>query len=102
MILFILWLLHASSVLSPSVDALQIADCFFLVFHIGLILFSLFGSIWKPRRTAQLFVISLTFSSWGILGIWFGWGYCTLTDWHWEVLYALGTETLPSSYVSYL
>lgn len=102
MILFILWLLHASSVMSPSVDALQIADCFFLVFHTGLILFNLLGWIWKPLRRSHLIVISLTFASWGILGIWFGWGYCPLTDWHWEVLYALGTETLPSSYISYL
>lgn len=85
-----------------NTDFLQSADHFFLVFHTALILFNLFGWIWKPLRRAHLIVISLTFVSWGILGIWYGWGYCPLTDWHWEVLYRLGHDQLPPSYISYL
>ncbi len=81
---------------------LQAADYFFLVFHTALILFNLFAWIWKPLRKTHLIVISLTFASWGILGIWYGWGYCPLTDWHWEVLYRLGHDQLPPSYISYL
>lgn len=83
-------------------DLLQFIDYFFLVFHTGLILFNLFGWLWKPLRKWHLAVISLTFASWGILGIWYGWGYCPLTDWHWDVLYLLGETDLPYSYISYL
>lgn len=85
-----------------STAFLQFADYFFLVFHTALILFNLFGWIWKPWRRAHLVVITLTFISWGVLGIWYGWGYCPLTDWHWEVLYQLGKDELPPSYTSYL
>lgn len=88
--------------MSDCITCLQIADYFFLVFHTALILFNLFAWIWKPLRRAHLVVITLTFASWGILGIWYGWGYCPLTDWHWEVLYRLGQDDLPASYISYL
>jgi len=81
---------------------LQFIDYFFVVFHTTLILFNLFGWIWKPLRKAHLIIISLTFASWGILGIWYGWGYCPLTDWHWDVLDRLGIDQLPKSYISYL
>jgi hypothetical protein len=81
---------------------LVIADYFFLVFHTGLILFNLTGWIWRPLRKWHLATILLTFASWGLLGIWYGFGYCPLTDWHWEVLMHLGVTNLPSSYISYL
>jgi hypothetical protein len=41
-------------------------------------------------------------ASWVILGIWFGWGYCPLTDWHWEVLRKMGENMLPNSYIAYI
>lgn len=88
--------------LSQNQDLLPFIDYLFLVFHTGLILFNLFGWIWKPLRKWHLAVISLTFASWGILGIWYGWGYCPLTDWHWDVLYLLGETDLPNSYIRYL
>src|SRR5690606_38422778 len=83
-------------------DFLQFIDYFFVGFHSALILFNLLGWIWKPLRKWHLAIISLTFASWGILGIWYGWGYCPLTDWHWQVLHRLGEGNLPNSYVSYL
>ncbi|MCF1749688.1 DUF2784 domain-containing protein [Mariniradius sediminis] len=81
---------------------LVLADWFFVVFHSSLILFNLFGWIWKKTRKAHLITISLTLLSWGFLGIWYGWGYCPLTDWHWQVLEKLGKTNLPNSYISYL
>ncbi|TVQ88513.1 MAG: DUF2784 family protein [Bacteroidetes bacterium] len=81
---------------------LVLADYFFTIFHLLLILFNLFGWIWKPLRKAHLAVISLTLASWFILGIWYGWGYCPFTDWHWQVLRELGYRGLPSSYISFL
>jgi hypothetical protein len=88
--------------MSDSPAFLLFADYFFVVFHTALILFNLFGWIWKPCRKWHLATISLTFASWLLLGYWYGWGYCPLTDWHWEILYQRGVENLPNSYVSYL
>ena len=56
-----------------------------------------------PRtRKLNLFTLLLTFGSWGILGIWKGWGYCFLTDWHYNVLRKLGETELPHSYIAFL
>jgi hypothetical protein len=44
----------------------------------------------------------MTLASWVFLGIWYGWGYCPLTDWHWEVLKKSGIQDLPDSYISYI
>lgn len=81
---------------------LVLADYSFLVFHTTLIGFNLFGWMWKNSRKVHFFTISLTFLSWFLLGIWYGWGYCFLTDWHWQVLSDLGEANLPNSYISYL
>lgn len=75
---------------------------FFLVFHSLLILFNLFGWIWKPLRKANLLTLLLTGLSWFVLGIFYGIGYCPLTDWHYEVLNKLGKSNLPVSYIQYL
>jgi hypothetical protein len=81
---------------------LDLADYFFLSFHSALIIFNLFGWIWKPLRKWHLLTISLTFVSWTLLGIRYGWGYCPLTDWHWDILRKKGVTGLPNSYISYL
>ncbi|MEX2514151.1 MAG: DUF2784 domain-containing protein [Cyclobacteriaceae bacterium] len=81
---------------------LNFLDYFFLVFHTCLILFNMLGWIWPPSRILHLACIVLTFISWLLLGIWYGWGYCFLTDWHWQVLAAKGETGLPNSYISYL
>ncbi len=77
-------------------------DKFFFVFHSTLIVFNLLGWIWKKTRLANLIVISLTFLSWFILGIWYGFGYCPSTDWHWLVRRKLGYYDLPSTYTKFL
>jgi hypothetical protein len=77
-------------------------DIFFIVFHTSLILFNLFGWIFKPIRKANLVVLILTGASWFILGIFYGIGYCPFTDWHFHVLHKLGQNNLPDSYNAYL
>lgn len=81
---------------------LRIGNTFFYVFHTALIIFNLFG--WIPVRTRKLNLITLllTFGSWVLLGIWMGWGYCFLTDLHYEVLERLGEHNLPNSYIAFL
>ncbi len=75
---------------------------FFFVFHSFMILFILFGWAWRRTRLANLVVILLTAFSWFILGIWYGYGYCPCTDWHWRVRAKLGIQDLPESYTKFL
>lgn len=78
-------------------------DVFFLIFHTFLILFNLFGWIWKKTRKLNLTFLTITGCSWLILGMIVGTlGYCPLTDWHFRILEKLGSTELPWSYVKYL
>lgn len=74
---------------------------FFVVFHGSLTLFNLTGWIWRKSRRLHLYTISLTILSWIGLGIFYGWGYCPCTDWHWDVKRELGETGLPASYIKY-
>jgi len=77
-------------------------DYFFVVFHTVLIIFNVFGWIWKRTRLANFITLVLTGASWGLLGIFYGLGYCPLTDWHFQVLHQLNVYNLPNSYILYL
>lgn len=77
-------------------------DKFFFVFHSFIILFNLFGWIWKKTRKANLILILLTLGSWFFLGIWYGFGFCPCTEWHWQVRMKLGYYDMSSSYLVFL
>ena len=77
-------------------------DIFFLVFHSGLILFNLFGWIWEKTKRLNLFTLLATAFSWVVLGIWYGFGYCPCTHWHWLVRRELGDTDMPNSYIKFL
>ena len=77
-------------------------DLFFFVFHTGLTLFNLTGWIWRKTRKLNLITLLLTAFSWSVLGIWYGFGYCPCTDWHWEVRWELGYREMPNSYLKFL
>ena len=81
---------------------LSFLNIFFFAFHSAVILFNLFGWMWRPTRKANLVVLSLTGLSWFGLGIFYGWGYCLCTDWHWQVRAKLGYVTDANSYVKFL
>ena len=81
---------------------LKILDIFFFGFHTAVILFNVFGWIIPKCRLANLIVLLLTAFSWFILGIWYGWGYCFCTDWHWQVREMLGYHDMSSSYIHFL
>lgn len=49
----------------------------------------------------QLVTVALTALSWFGLGIWYGWGYCPCTEWHWQVRARLGHHD-PPSYIQLL
>jgi len=77
-------------------------NIFFLVFHSALILFNTFGWIWRRTRRWNLATLGLTGFSWFVLGIWYGWGYCFCTDWHWQVRRHLGYHDNSNSYIHFL
>jgi hypothetical protein len=80
----------------------EFLNVFFFVFHTALILFILLGWLWSKTRKINLAVILLTVFSWFFLGIWYGFGYCPCTDWHWQVRQSLGYYDMPSSYLTFL
>jgi hypothetical protein len=80
----------------------QFLNIFFLVFHTVLIFFNVFGWIPKKTRLFNLISQSLVAFSWFFLGIWFGWGYCFCTDWHWRVRELLGYHDISNSYIHFL
>lgn len=77
-------------------------DITFIAFHTALILFNLFGWIWQATRRWNLATLLLTAFSWFFLGIWYGFGYCLCTDWHWQVRRELGHTDIPNSYIKFL
>ena len=81
----------------------HILDIFFTVFHSSLLVFNLFGWLFRKTRLLNLITLLLTGASWLFLGLIVGTlGYCPFTDWHFNVLEKLGKTGLPSSYVKYL
>lgn len=81
---------------------LHILNVFFFALHTGLVLFNLFGWLWPKARRLHLYSMLLLLFSWVVLGFWKGFGYCFLTDWHYQVLEALGAQGLPNSYIAFL
>ncbi len=78
-------------------------DIFFVVLHTSVMAFNLFGWIPKKTRKANLTLLLLTGIFWAVIGpVFFAFGYCPLTDWHWDVLREMGVKDLPNSYVKYL
>ena len=76
-------------------------DWLLLFLHSGLMAFNLLGWVWKRTRRLHLLSIGLTIASWFGLGVWYGWGYCPPTAWHWQVKRKLGETNLPSSCIKY-
>jgi hypothetical protein len=82
--------------------SLHILNIFFFIFHGGLILFNVFGWLFKRSRFWNLISLLATAGSWFILGIWKGWGYCPCTDWHWTVRSELQLPIETNSYIDFL
>ena len=72
------------------------------ILHVLLMVFNLTGWIWPRTRKLHLITLIATAISWLILGIWYGFGYCPLTDWHWSIKEKMGERNLPNSFVKYL
>ncbi|WP_036678803.1 DUF2784 family protein [Daejeonella oryzae] len=80
----------------------EFLNIFFFVFHTVFTVFNIFGWIFPKTRKVHLAAIILTAFSWFVLGIWYGWGYCFCTEWHWIVREKLGFEDSSNSYIHFL
>ena len=80
----------------------QLLDIGLTILHVLLMAFNLTGWIWSRTRKLHLITLIATATSWFILGIWYGFGYCVLTDWHWSIKEKLGETNLPNSFVKYI
>ena len=73
----------------------------FFVFHTMWIVFNCVGWAWRRTRPWHVAAVAVTALSWFGLGVWYGWGYCPCTDWHWQVRARLGYDD-PPSYIQLL
>ena len=80
---------------------LSFLDALLTILHFVIIFFNLFGWIPVFTRRAHLISIVLTAVSWFLLGIWFGIGYCPITEWQWQIKEKLGEVNLPDSFIKY-
>jgi hypothetical protein len=71
-------------------------------FHIAVIIINSTGFFFRKTRKLQFILIHVTLFSWIALGYIYGWGYCFLTDWHYDVLIKSGGELPPPSFIVYL
>ncbi|HPG11801.1 MAG TPA: DUF2784 domain-containing protein [Chitinophagaceae bacterium] len=80
----------------------QFLNIFFFIFHTVFTLFNIIGWAFPKARKLHLFTMLITAFSWFVLGIWYGWGYCACTDWHWQAREALGYHDRSNSYIHFL
>ena len=81
---------------------LAFLNIFFFVFHTGLVLFNLVGWMFKRTRKWNLATLLITLFSWVVMGLWFGFGYCLCTDWHWQVRSQMGIKEESDTYIGLL
>ncbi|MBS1975888.1 MAG: DUF2784 domain-containing protein [Bacteroidetes bacterium] len=81
---------------------LEFLNVFFFLFHTVFTFFNVVGWMFPKTRKLHLITMTLTAFSWFVLGIWYGWGYCFCTDWHWQVREALGYRDHSTSYIHFL
>lgn len=79
----------------------NIFDFVFTLFHLLIVGFNLLGWIWPSTRKLHFFLVLFTAGSWLLLGIWYGVGYCPVTDWQWQIKAHMGETNLPNSFIKY-
>lgn len=82
--------------------SLALQDLLFSILHLLIIAFNLFGWAFKATRRLHFWFAMLTLGCWTLLGIWFGLGYCPITDWQWQLKEKMGEQQLPNSFIKYM
>lgn len=81
---------------------LALLDWLLMVVHVLVVLANLL--LWIPPawRRWHLWVVAATCVSWFGLGLFYGMGYCLLTDWHWKLRVARGVHVAPQSFIHHV
>lgn len=79
----------------------ELLDILLTLVHLLIIGFNLLAWAWPATRRAHLICVLITAACWFFLGIWFGIGYCPVTDWQWQIKEQLGEHNLPNSFIKY-
>ena len=79
-----------------------LTDNIFNILHILAILINCFGWAFSKTLKLNLWLLLLTISSWSILGLFFGIGFCFLTEVHSLALGLIGSPSINFSYLDYL
>ncbi len=77
-------------------------NIFFFIFHTAFTLFNIVGWAFRKTRKWHFLTMLLTGFSWFVLGIWYGWGFCFCTEWHYQVRSKLGYTDQHGSYIHFL
>jgi hypothetical protein len=85
--------------LTLRVSMYELLDYVFHIIHLTVIVIN--TTFWMSFRTLRIAQTSLmlTILSWFGCGTIYGFGYCFLTDWHWQIKQQMGDTNLPSSYI---
>ncbi len=79
----------------------HLIDGLLTALHLAVILVNLTFWLIPRLRPVHFIVVNLTAFSWIVLGYFYGWGYCFLTDWHWKVKAYLGERPHQTSFIHY-
>jgi Protein of Unknown function (DUF2784) len=72
------------------------------VLHLLVVAGNLLLWIPRPTRRWHLGLLCATCISWFGLGLFYGVGYCVLTDWHWAIKRARGVDVPSHSFVHHV
>jgi hypothetical protein len=87
--------------LLPNI-VLKLLNIIFHLIHLSIIIFFLFGWMFERLRFAHFILSLLILLSWCGLGIFFGFGYCLVTDIQWKIKKLLKEEPNTEFYVKYM
>ena len=77
-------------------------DITLTVFHLIFIVFVLIGWFFKKLRLIHFYSVLVVAISWFVLGLYYGFGYCPITDYHWRIKEMRGEYNLPYSFIEYI
>ena len=77
-------------------------DITLTVFHLIFIVFVLIGWFFKKLRLIHFYSVLVVAISWFVLGLYYGFGYCPITDCHWRIKEMRGEYNLPYSFIEYI
>jgi len=80
----------------------EFLDSFLFLFHLAVVLFNVFGGLAPRLRPLHRVSLVLVLFSWFVLGAFYGWGYCFLTDWHFMIREKLGKRDPYNNYLQLL